>query len=399
MCNNENSNKGEKMIVKMNLKLAGIILGVIFLLLCSQLGFAYTVNNSMRPTGLTITLTLNNSPSNDYFTRYLSFYNMNFNKISVAVEFAPHPTLPDVYVGEESPAGLTLLRSIAEENMRSYWDWMYFENTGDNMALDIAEIEIEIEYLNHAGEWYPHILIGYETDEYLDAGNDAFYVSDQFGRRKYVMDFFDWDLETYFELPDPLRWFVYDLGKTASSDATDSVDPDNPKYSLGPAGAYLCSETVSWYYYEQNIRVTDVWNSPGTVYDFRDIGTAKKMHDQFHYGNLRYDYHSDLNQWFRIDSSGNWDFDNSIIPSPGDYLARMDGSTGDYEHAMMMVKWDPAAPTQMPSGKLKSMPGKQAASMLLGSGGSLKINHGRLARNLLPSPTAATGNMFHYPRS
>ena len=63
---------------------------------------------------------------------------------------------------------------------------------------------------------------------------------------------------------------------------------------------------------------------------YKPVGSA----DQFHYGDLRYDYHQTRKEFVRKDSKDSWVYTDSAIPKPGDYLTRIG------QEDLMVVHWD-----------------------------------------------------------
>lgn len=127
--------------------------------------------------------------------------------------------------------------------------------------------------------------------------------------------------------PDFVRAAVRDIGKSGS-DGSDNYG-SNPKYGSGDID-FMCSEFVSWYYYQYGIKVNGA--------SLRDITYAQQLHDLFKAEGTLYRY-----------NSGNYlqDFVHSVtqeiyIPQPGDYLERR-GPDGA-EHSMIMLRWLPKDP-------------------------------------------------------
>lgn len=106
----------------------------------------------------------------------------------------------------------------------------------------------------------------------------------------------------------------------------------------------MCSETISWYFYEYGVQIVDLVTS--AIYNFGDTNSHVQMHDAFLAAGRLYCYHASQNAWVKKDSAYNWVYGSTITPKPGDYLDRRDSdgdpSNGDDGHAMMMAKWDAA---------------------------------------------------------
>ena len=303
---------------------------------------AYTTEDEMKPTNLWIRLVLNAPPLHNNFTRYLTFVNRAGLEKAVAVAFVKTSNLH--YTGTVTTSGLATLQTLADQNNRSYWDVMSFENKGGTTALDINQIFVEVEYAQTCCGREQVAQIGYMVSQYLDAGYDSFPIAAHVGRTNYAQDYLGLTYTELMALPAPLRSFIYDIGKSGSSDASDSASATNPKYGL--SGSSLCSETVSWYYYEHSVRLTDQL-SPWIQYDFRAITSHAVMHDQFLAADRLYCYHAGQRQWVKQDLAYNWVLGDTYTPRPGDYLDRPDSdgnaANGDDGHAMMLVAWDAAA--------------------------------------------------------
>ena len=310
----------------------GLILGP-FLGLGAGNASAYTTTAEMRPSNLWIRLVLNTVPLHNNFTRYLTFRNQAGSQKSVEVAFVRTSALN--YLGTVTASGLTTLQSLADQNKRSYWDSMYFENKGGTTALDINQFFAEVEYNQTCCGREQIAQIGYMVSQTLAAGTDSFYVAAYVGRRNFAQDYLGLTSAEFSALPAPLRYFVYDLGKSGSSDSSDSTAV-NPKYGL--TGEALCSETISWYYYEHG--------QAGFRETFRDTQSHAVMHDAFLAGDRLYCYHASRHQWIKRDAAYNWVLADTYVPQPGDYLDRRDSdgnaANGDDGHAMMLASWDAA---------------------------------------------------------
>jgi hypothetical protein len=305
---------------------------------------AYATTAAMRPTGLTISLVLKAEPLHNNFTRYLTFTNRAGTTKAVALDFVKTSTLH--YTGTITAAGLVTLQSLAEQNNRSYWDQMKFENKGGTTPLDIASIHVDIEYDDTCCGREPTAQIAYQLNNYLAAGNDSFSLPGigGSGRINYAQDQLGISYNTLMSYPLPFRYMVYDIGKAGSSDTTDAAAGEtNPKFGL--SGSALCSETISWYFHEYGVRLVDVL-FPQFTYDFRDTTSHAVMHDQFLAAGRLYCYHPGQVAWVKKDFAYNWVIGTTITPKAGDYLDRRDSdgnpSNGDDGHAMMIAKWNAA---------------------------------------------------------
>ena len=309
---------------------------VAFAMVLATLGStqAYDTEESDKPTDLRIDLTLRTRPIHNNFTRYLTFENLAGDEESVAVAFTKSSRL--VYEGHVTADGLATLQTFADHNNRSYWDTMSFENKGGSTSLDIESVTVKIDYDNSVSGKEPTATIAYTVNKELDSGHDSFRVPSQRGRRVYARDSFGWSLSEYYALPPALQLFISDIGKSGSSNADDSESDDNPKYSSDLEHP-LCSETVSWYYYETGVEIDTGTAEP---YDFQDTHYHVELHDAFQDAGRLYCFHSGREEWIRKDRSYDWVYGDTYEPQPGDYLNRRNQPETTNGHAMMMVEWD-----------------------------------------------------------
>lgn len=312
-------------------------------LLVSDRAVADTPSPSLLPVDLTVRLVLRTAPIHDSFTRYLTFTNRVGAQKAVALTFVKTSNLN--YLGTVTPGGLTLLQSLVVQNNRSYWDQMKFENKGGTTPLDINQLYAEVEYPVSSTGREAVAQIAYAVGQYLPAGNASFSLPGigGSGRINYAMDYLGISFNELMSYPLALRYFIYDIGKSGTSDAADSASSSNPKYALDIDS--LCSETVSWYYYEHNVRVEDTLSH--AIYNFRDSTFHLQMHDQFRAADRLYCYHSGQHAWVKKDRADSWILGDTYVPRPGDYLERLDSdadaSNGDDGHSMMFAAWDNAA--------------------------------------------------------
>ena len=327
-----------QVLLHSHIKLKIYLFSILLILINVQRVNAYTVEEYMQPSGLKIYLVLSEIPEHNNFTRYLRFKNIKGKTKDVAVSFTKTTDLN--YLGLVTINGLSTLQTLAERNNRSYWDKMYFVNKGGSTALEIESIKAEISYEGHdtINGREDISTIAYNINQSLDSGKDSFYLSLNSGRLQYAMDYLNITYSEFLALPKALRLFIYDIGKSGSSGTSDSFSSDNPKYSSKKDKA-LCSETVSWYYYTDNITL-DINLGPFQIeLDFKDFISHHDMHDAFLYSGRLYCYHSSREEWIKKDLDYNWDYDYTYTPQAGDYLNRK--SNGDAGgHSMMMIFWD-----------------------------------------------------------
>jgi hypothetical protein len=192
-------------------------------------------------------------------------------------------------------------------------------------------LRIAMRYTNPPGLSPAHLnhaeipIVDWSIGMSLLAGDDEICL-DEFARRSR----YAW---AGVEESDPavVRMAADDLGKSGSDGQGQDQYGSNPKY--GGAIDNLCSEFVSWYYYEQNIKVNGK--------SLRDIVGTQQLHDLFSAEGRLYRYNSGANlRDFVHTQTG-----ERYTPRPGDFLERR-GPDGA-EHSMIMYRWlpgDPSAP-------------------------------------------------------
>ncbi len=300
----------------------------------------YEVKDHNIPLGISLYI-FTHSAIEEGSTWYLKFYNRNNDIKRIGFTIQQDPVFPFYYKGQMLFGSRRILEEMVQPNNRSYWDKMrLYNDTGQ--SVNISNMSIKISYEKHGA-----YQIGLKKDFTLAAYSQV-NIPGNYSRREFVKDYFDWTNSYFLSLHPALRYYFYDLGKSGSSNASDSADPDNPKYGCNNGPEELCSEAVSWYYYDHKVVIFDYQD--GTAYDFRDITNHYQMRRQFMWSDRLYCYKD--GQWIRRvpwgdDPADNWDdlpnWDPSTIydPQPGDYFVRVpDGEvTG---HSMMMIKWDDA---------------------------------------------------------
>jgi hypothetical protein len=258
-------------------------------------------------------------PEHNNFTRYISFKNYQGNWKRLAVGFGKTSNL--VYENHDFPNGIDVLKSLADNGNRSYWDSMYLENRGGSTALPLAHVFIEMNYNNPSGSSPRGIdhgkipIVDWPYYRTLKSGNHRLslnYIAR--ASRK------DW-AGVLNSAQKMVRWAAEDIGKSGS-DGRDSYG-NNPKY--GGEVRLLCSEFVSWYYHEAGVRISGN--------NFRDITGTQTLHDMFSSSKRLYFYKNSDNTWRRVDDST-----KRYTPKAGDYLERR-GPAGA-EHSMIVLRWD-----------------------------------------------------------
>jgi hypothetical protein len=274
----------------------------------------------------TIILDMSAQPAHASFTRYLTFQNYAGQRKRLKVAF--RKTGPLRWEIESFPDGIGVLRSLVDTGNRSYWDHMYFENRGGRTTLPIARLQIIMRYTNPAGLSPSHLnhaqipIVDWPIGMSLLDGNDEICLDDFARRTRYAWAGID---EGH---PPVVRLVADDLGKSGSDGQGQDPYGSNPKY--GGAIDLLCSEFVSWYYYERSITVNGK--------NLRDIVGTQQLHDLFKAeGNLyRYNSGTHLQDFVHAKTGDRY------IPKPGDFLERR-GPDGA-EHSMIMYRWLPADP-------------------------------------------------------
>lgn len=254
----------------------------------------------------TITIDMSGQPAHSSFSRDLRFQNNAGERKRLKVSF--RKTAPLRWESDSFINGIGVLRSLVDTGNRSYWDHMYLENRGGSTTLPIDRLKIVIRYKDPSGLSSGHLnhteipIVDWPIRMRLLAGNDEICL-DEFARRSR----YSW---AGIEESDPslVRMVADDLGKSGSEGQGQDQYGSNSKY--GGEINNLCSEFVSWYYYEQNIKVNGK--------SLRDIVETQQLHDLFKgEGNLyRYNSGSHLQDFVHAQTG------DRNIPKPGDYLER-----------------------------------------------------------------------------
>ena len=237
------------------------------------------------------------------------------------------------------PNGLDELTSLVNQGNRSYWDKLYLENCGGSTALTIKNIKIIIVYDNPPGT-SPHQSNHVVDGLYLSLINHAEIPIIDWELNMELLSGYDTIDLTEFRKQSLRKWAgtnnddpafvrsaIEDCGKSGSDGSDQYVS--NPKY--GGAIEKLCSEFVSWYYYEHGVKVN------GT--SLKDIVGTQELHNLFRAEGRLYRYNSGTNlQGFVHADTG-----EKYIPKSGDYLERR-GPDGA-EHSMLFYRWLPKDPS------------------------------------------------------
>ncbi|MBN2736705.1 MAG: hypothetical protein JXR70_06965 [Spirochaetales bacterium] len=294
-------------------------------------GPGYNVQPFMIPENIELVLETSTPLSSNY--RYIVFENKAGTRKYILIRYTLQRSYTNYYCysGQIATAsGLASLAEMVQPNNRSYWDKLYFYNN-TNYTINLISLKAKILYDDlYKGDFeVPIMRITNRTitafQYVLDTGAVA--------RRMHINEKFGWTDSYFLSLPYSLRTMVYDLGKSGSSDASDSTQY-NPKYGLQIAGNYYCGETIIWYFCNAGIKIP----YKGSMYDFQ-FDTTGEIGDYFQDAGLRYDYDPAANKWYYMRPNGTIDRTKWTTPKPGDYLGWY------HHHGMMLLNYDAANKT------------------------------------------------------
>lgn len=284
-----------------------------------------------------IILELSEQIASRNFSRYLTFESASGERKRLKVRFRHKEDL--IWEATDFPNGLAALHSLVDPGNRELWDHIYLENRGGRMSLPIRHLKLVMVYDNPPGtnpKVSDHLidgmdlaeinhkripLVDWEINMELLTGFDRISL-DEFR----IRTLYKW---AHISEADPefVRAAVRDFGKSGS----DGFDKHgkNPKY--GGQIRLLCSEFVSWYYYQYGIQVHGK--------SLRDIEGTQQLHDLFEAEEELYAYkdEGETGGFFNTKTGERY------LPQPGDYLERR-GPNGA-EHSMMIYRWLPKDPT------------------------------------------------------
>lgn len=274
-----------------------------------------------------VVLDLSAQPARSTFTRYLTFQNYARQRKHLAIRFKKTGALR--WEVDRFPYGIDVLKSLADEGNRTYWDRMFLENRGDPTRLSIDRLQIVMCYDNPPGlspENVNHAeipIVDRRLRKVSPAGHNELRLDAyaRASRRAWCGVLAD----------DPLvvHQVAMDVGKSGSDGAGHDAYGRNPKYGAGLDN--LCSEFVSWYYYEVGITVN------GRT--LRDIIGTQELHNLFRAEGTLYRYNSGVH----LQSFVHRDTGARYRPRPGDFLERRAGDKA--EHSMILFRWLPANPS------------------------------------------------------
>lgn len=273
-----------------------------------------------------ILLDMSERPAHSSFNRYLTFQDHAGRRKRLKIAFRKTSTLR--WESDSFPNGIDTLKSLVDLGNRSYWDRMFLENRGGRTTLPIERLQIIMSYDNPPGRSPDNLnhaeipIVDWHIGMQLFSGYDEICL-DEFARHSR----YAW---SGLEESDPtvVRMAAEDLGKSGSDGQGQDQYGRNPKY--GARIDYLCSEFVSWYYYEANIKVNGK--------SLRDITGAQQLHDLFKAEGTLYRYNSGTHLQDFVHAETN----ERYTPQVGDYLERR-GPDGA-EHSMIMYRWLPGDP-------------------------------------------------------
>jgi len=264
-------------------------------------------------------------------TRILNFRDHAGMTKSLKISF--EKKAPLVWESKAFPEGLDPLLSLVDPDHRRYWDNISIENRGGSSTLHIAHLKIIMRYDSAITGLSPSPLnnaeisiVDWPIGMKLLAGNDEIDLNVFAQRSRY-----QWAGIKEAD-PSVIRLVACDLGKSGSDGLGKDQFGSNPKY--GGGRSYLCSEFVSWYYYQQNIKI----NGKNVRESLRDIRATEELHKFFKAEGRLYRYNSGTDLQAFVHS------ETGVVytPKPGDYLERR-GVKGA-EHSMLIYRWLPGNP-------------------------------------------------------
>lgn len=274
------------------------------------------------PTGLSVALVLGQAAEAPV-SLGVRFVDASGARTEVALALAE--VAPLTYVGEADAAGVEALAGLVQNGRRSGWDEVWLLGPGETLRL--SSVELNLDYEHHQGEWETRYRIHQEA--MLTLGSEPVALSNDAGREAWLLEALGWTEARLAATPWAFQAMVHDLGKSGT-DGSDAHDP-NPRY--GDSGRNLCSETVSWYYYESGVELVQAGR--GDVEDLRDVVAHDQIREAFRGAGRLYCYDAEQQAWVGDDGA--------VSPAAGDYLDRL--STSDEVndgHAMMIADWDEA---------------------------------------------------------
>ena len=280
-------------------------------------GGAGPANETNVPLAPTIELTLASEPSKTTFTCYLSFRDYLNHWSSLEAEFTRGAGM--TWVATRFPAGLGRMTSLTDTGNRTFWDRMTLLKTDPQLTLELTRVKVLMHYSGLPSGCTPDITV-------VNRALSATLGAGLFGIASTSLDTVAVESrKTWAGITEAMPWCVQlageDLGKSGSDGAGDAFGT-NPKY--GGRVDLLCSEFVSWYYYQAGYVIGGE--------NFRDITSTEQLDDAFYAAGRLYYYHLGRQLWLHMDTGV------AYTPRAGDFLERR-GANGA-EHSMMMLRWD-----------------------------------------------------------
>ncbi len=297
-----------------------IALLLIFLFVFPLVSLAATV-----PIKSVLRLTLNELPTQDRFACYLEFHDYEQNAIFIKFDFTKVKNLIyEAILDETIPKELKKLQDMCLENNRDYWDEMLLENRDEIPELSIKHLFFAVTYNSTTkGCINDIIILDWEIDQAFKHSYSKIYLNSyaRFSRLRWVRETvksitgkdYVYDADTCPAFLSAVR----DIGKCGTSGF--NFYDTNPKYGAGIDN--LCSEFVSWYYYNE-----------GTTFgkkDFKDIRSATTIINLFARVDRKYEYNNITQQFEHLLTKEEYQ------PQPGDYLWRTNQG-----HAMIIAGWN-----------------------------------------------------------
>jgi hypothetical protein len=269
-----------------------------------------------------IKLEMFEQPAHSSFTRFLTFENHFGQRKRLTVAFQ---NTGDLQWEGSFPDGIDNLKFLADTGHRNYWDRMFLECHGGSTSLPIERVKITMCYEPPGDDFMSEIeIVNWPIRMWLLSGYDEICL-DEFARRSR----YAW-ADVNAGDPEVVRMVAQDLGKSGSDNQGDDRYGVNPKYNTPNAPLQdLCSEFVSWYYYEAGIKVNGKSLSAGLI----DIENVRGLHNLFEAEGALYYYDSSTN----VQAFVHPETKVHYTPKPGDYLERMEENTT--QHAMILFRW------------------------------------------------------------
>ncbi|AXG70560.1 hypothetical protein KORDIASMS9_02800 [Kordia sp. SMS9] len=281
---------------------------------------AKTSTSIKLPQSITLKIETKTPASND-MTRSLVFENFEGRRIELKIKL--NRTATHCLEVSDFPDTTHNLQVLGSLNHRSFWDKIYFKNSGGTSKIDIKKMTLVIHYHEVVGGAIKDIplLLNTTFNRVLRSGNSEVYLT----------PFIERHLMRYAGLTSrnhpAAALSAKDIGKSGTSAKGYDQYGDNPKYRGWIS--YECSEFASWYLHE-----TECWrdfrNKPKSV--FRDITYTEQLYLIFKSKKRTYYYHNGRNRFLNEKN------EKAYTPKPGDIFMRK--ADGKFEHSMIFLRWN-----------------------------------------------------------